>query len=233
MSDFHRAPLFCYGFLGFYVYALGLWLSRYYARDITGGLYLSLLRRGFLILILSLVVSYDPSEHQAPVVSRLFVFSAGVFPSTFITFVRKRLGDYGRQDEDEEALPLGRLRSISIPQQTRLEEEGINTVDDLANYDLARLCERTAYPKELLEKWCDQAILLSRVGPTKYELFRQNSIAQATELVRFVHGEPREGVKGLEQRTGWNCIKELAANVTRETNFRYLEARLEQSPPHT
>ena len=64
-------------------------------------------------------------------------------------------------------LPLTAIDGLSYWVQTRLEEEDIECVQNLATADLVDLILNTKIPPHRIIDWVDQAILLTYLGPEK------------------------------------------------------------------
>jgi hypothetical protein len=224
MNDLHEAPLLCYGFLGFYIYALTLWLGRYFSNDITDSVYISLIRRAFIVMIISLILSYDPnSDAVTSFASKMTVFLIGVFPQTWITVIKKKVEGFSTNEND--IIPLSRIKGLSMWQESRLEEEGINSVEDLVDCDVKELRAKITIKKHVLYKWCDQGMLIRRLDADTYDKLRKSSISSATELVKFVRQADLKGEAGgkeieeLEKATGLSNVRFLADILEGEPNF--------------
>ena len=59
--------------------------------------------------------------------------------------------------------PLSQLDEVDVYERTRLEEEGITSVQALARHDLVDLILSSRIPVPRLIDWVDQAILLQHV----------------------------------------------------------------------
>ena len=62
-----------------------------------------------------------------------------------------------------EDLPLQMVKGINIWKAYRLEEEGIENVQNLATADVTELAVRTHYNFRTLIDWIDQSLLLVRL----------------------------------------------------------------------
>jgi hypothetical protein len=119
------------------------------------------------------------------------VFFVGVFPETGFTFLReflqKRVGP--RLPTLEEKLPLELLDGINIYHRTRLMDEGIDNLENLAHADIIDLMLGTRIPLETLIDWLDQAILMLHLGvgedrANQLAVLRSHGIRTATDLER-------------------------------------------------
>jgi hypothetical protein len=97
--------------------------------------------------------------------------------------------------------PLDAIDGLSIWSQMRLEEEGIESVPNLATADLVDLMLNTKIPSHRLIDWVDQAILLIYLGAEKQEgeggssdslrdQLKKHGIRTATALASVLNGSP-------------------------------------------
>jgi predicted dehydrogenase len=75
------------------------------------------------------------------------------------------------------------LDDIDVYERTRLEEEGITSVQALARHDLVDLILSSRIPIPRLIDWVDQAILHQHLSPD-YGIFRSVGIRTATDFLR-------------------------------------------------
>jgi hypothetical protein len=64
----------------------------------------------------------------------------------------------------EAAQPLHQLDGLTVWHETRLEEEDVENVPNMASVDVVELMLHTQIPMERLVSWIDQAILLTILG---------------------------------------------------------------------
>ncbi len=102
----------------------------------------------------------------------VLAFNIGFFPSLGFAVMREFL--HSRKSVQwmipsmEERLPLDGLDGINIYHRVRLQDEGIENVENLAHADLIDLLLQTRYPLPTLADWVDQAILYLHVRCTVY-----------------------------------------------------------------
>jgi len=120
---------------------------------------------------------HDPSGAWGDVrwqgyVLLLLAFSIGFFPSLGFAvireFLRSRKSVQSMIPSLEEPLPLDGLDGINVYHRARLQDEGIDNVENLAHADLVDLVLQTRFPLPTLVDWVDQAILYLHAGRTLY-----------------------------------------------------------------
>lgn len=67
----------------------------------------------------------------------------------------------------ETKLPVSNLDGLTVWHESRLEEEDIENVPNMATADILDLTINTRLPADRLVDWVDQAILLTAIGPEK------------------------------------------------------------------
>jgi hypothetical protein len=164
-------PLASYDFLlyaviGAYTFNLGMLVRRMYLIDVTEHVYWGAINRLLLTCGLALAVhggsevfgiSADKPFAQAGYF--IIAFIPGVFLTVLKKWARKRLQDDGKVADE---LPIQMVQGIDIWKEERLEEEGIESVQNLATADVLSLAVKTHYPMRTLIDWIDQAIIILR-----------------------------------------------------------------------
>lgn len=157
-----------YGILGAYFFALSMLFRRYVRADLGPKAYTHVAVRQLLTVILVWVVSVPtalwnslPAGGEA--VLLVFSFVIGIVPDTALALIQ----DYLRNQtlltnvvpslrEDQ---PLSDLEGVTLYDQARFLEEGIENVPSLAHHNLLDLMLRTRLPTARLVDLVDQAIL--------------------------------------------------------------------------
>lgn len=163
-----RLETFNFGFLGAYFFSLNLIFRRYVRTDLTPKAYthvtVRLLVTFIVVWVVSLLplISSDPNEEVSWVLLVL-AFLVGIFPETGITLTQdvlhKTLGRGRIFPSLEEKDPLDNLEGINVYDRTRLLEEGIENIENLAHYNPIELMLRTHFPTARLVDLFDQSIL--------------------------------------------------------------------------
>jgi hypothetical protein len=199
-----------FAFLGAYFFGLQALFRRFVRRDLGPNAFLSFSNRIVLSVIGTwvLVVCYAlganatipellaPSPPSTKYGLLVTAFVIGVFPRTLwqvitaaltkVTFVKLAVPSV------EAKQPLDDLDGLTIWHESRLEEEDIENVPNMATADVVDLVLHTQIPADRLVDWVDQAILLKTLGPeletdlsrTRRGRLRIRGIRTATQLVR-------------------------------------------------
>jgi hypothetical protein len=130
----------------------------------------------------------------------------------------------GQKDDDElrEKSPLSRLDDVDIQDRTRLEEEGITSIQALARHDLVDLILSSRIPVPRLIDWVDQAVLQQHV-PGDVALLRKVGIRTATDYLQ-VCANPKARAELSEALAHKSAIKIhlLRTVLERDEWVRYL-----------
>ena len=98
----------------------------------------------------------------------IFAFIIGIFPETGVNFIAETLRErkFFRKvvPSLKEKQSLSALEGISLYDRTRLMEEGVENIENLAHHDLIDLIVHTRIPVPRLVDWVDQAILYLHLG---------------------------------------------------------------------
>src|SRR6266567_59278 len=170
-----------YAFIGVYLFNLGSVVRRIYLGDLNEQVFWGAINRLWLSMGLALVAlkSGLPANAEASVYFAIG-FLANIFLDWVLTNALKVLNLGKPKSED---LPLQMVKGINIWKEYRLEEEGIENVQNLATSDVTELTVRTHYNFRTLIDWIDQAILLTRLTSNQVAIFATQATAiSAIEL---------------------------------------------------
>lgn len=200
-------------FLGAYFFGLQQLFRRFARRDLGPNALLSFAIRIILAFIATwvatacyaLVTSTSlPTllgETASPPGLLVLAFTLGVFPRILWQLVTavltKSLKLKVAIPSFESKQTLSELDGLTIWHESRLEEEDIENVPNMATADVVHLMLHTQTPAVRLIDWVDQAILLKVLGPEKrdatagraYSYLRARGIRTATQFL-YVLGSP-------------------------------------------
>ncbi|WP_436716166.1 hypothetical protein U8335_00525 [Roseiconus lacunae] len=178
------APILA-GMLGWYVHLFATTLYRSRQGDVVStGIQSLMVQRFFLVIGIAMVTRYAYSGGEGAGAIPLFLlFVAGVFPTTALRFIGAFIDK--SISSVEEPASLTQLPIIPFSKVSRLSEEGISDVVDLANMDIDRIADLTAIRKSDLAHWADRARLASVVGANGYAQLRTRC-RTASEFLRRV-----------------------------------------------
>ena len=202
-SQVQRNSLMFFGiaFLGAYLWGLQQIIIRYFRNDLAPGVYYNLGVRMIFAAIIALLtyqmihaVGLDPSGDEAGIGIGLLpatAFLIGIFPQRAIRYMTERINIFSSTAEPSvNAIPLETIQGISVDDKLRLVEEGVDSVNDLANADVVRLLFTTPYTTSQLVDWMLQAKLCVLVGVDIKELQAQ-SVRSARDLKMYTEGGKR------------------------------------------
>jgi hypothetical protein len=213
----NAAELPMMAFLGVVVFNYGHILRRLYVWDVTTHVFWNALHRTWLVVAVAVVLTGSMSfvipaggtaagtwiSWPAPFFALGFIINPvlrGVLDRAQDRFQIKQL----RVDE----LPLSLIQGMSFWHQYRLEEEGVENVQNLATCDLIDLAFATRYNLRTLLDWVDQAILIHRMGVKATKLREIGFISGAIDMAwaspqnaRSSTGLPEQIAKTVETET--------------------------------
>jgi len=182
-----------YAFLGAYTFGITLLFRRYARSDIKPSAYANFTVRTVSAVVLAWVVQFILPEAKTSNAVLVVAFFVGFFPDTGVTaikeFVKKIMPSKSDIPSITEKFPLNRLDGINIYHRTRLIEEGIENIENLAHSDLINLMLQTRIPLSTLIDWVDQSILYLHIlkGERKEDQdllkLRSFGIRSATDII--------------------------------------------------
>ncbi|MBX2868124.1 MAG: hypothetical protein KTR18_05590 [Acidiferrobacterales bacterium] len=193
-----------YAFLGAYFFSVQMLFRRYIRNDLRVSAYVSVCLRIILAVIGTWVatkaVIVATGEETQPASSGMLLlgFAIGVFPPIAWQLIRTGLGHLPWIPETlvpslRSNMPVGELDGLTIWHESRLEEEDIENVPNMASVDLVELFLNTKIPPERIVDWVDQAILYTLIGKNTNQLgdgeqsikqsLQQHGIRSATALI--------------------------------------------------
>lgn len=173
-----------YSFIGVYLVNLGTIVRRVYLGDLNEQVFWGAINRLWLSVGLGVVVR--AVIDNAPMVAYFAIgFLANIVLEGLLILAAKALNINKPKTED---LPLQMVKGINMWKEYRLEEEGIENVQNLATADVTELTVRTHYNFRTLLDWIDQAILLTRL--TSDQVRTLASQATAVSAIEFAAASP-------------------------------------------
>lgn len=177
-----------YAFLGAYFFSLQMLFRRYVLRDLRASAYVAVALRIILAVLGTwvLVQAWNAGEQLAaqptdgndvlPVVA----FVIGVFPAVAWQYVQSvvkkvTLASIAVPSLNTQ-LPISDLDGLTVWHQSRLEEEDIENVPNMATANLVDLMLNTRVPSDRIIDWVDQAILYTQIGADEDQLVRRQRL---------------------------------------------------------
>jgi len=234
-----------YGFwcwLGAYIHAIDRTVRHYLSHDLSPNVYIYAARRFIVSFVVGSIVGlgmgvlgeaaridFDTNLTVVYIVA----FGVGLFPDRGIRWIRTMLNRFLRQkDSILEQKPLTLIDGIGEWQQGRLDQEGITSVQNLANVSLLSLVVNTPFDVGQIVNWVDQAILISYASPEQAAALNKAGLRSACDVLSAVDGS----MKNLCEATGLkeselqvlNLALESAASVPLVARFRRNAKRYRQ-----
>lgn len=163
MTITHRSmAVFTFSILGSYIAGVQYIYRRFATIDLTPSNFFSIGIRMMAGAMVALLLSWLIPDHY---VSGNFVlviaFLTGIFPERGLTLLLEKVKIFpGGPKSEFKNLPLTTLEGISYLHNQRLEEIGIDNVQNLAQYNFFMLIIKTPFPIRTLVDWVAQAKLV-------------------------------------------------------------------------
>ena len=188
-----------FAFLGAYFFSLQLLIRRFVRKDLGPNAYVSVALR-ILLAMIGIWVANQAVDFTALKLSDTtklaFAFAIGVFPSIawelIIGVVKRIPGIPWALPNLKQGLDLSELDGLTIWHETRLEEEDIENVANMASADIVDLFLNTRFSANRIIDWVDQSILytsITTLDATAAPKFRKRleslGIRSATALLKI------------------------------------------------
>ena len=248
-----------FAFLGAYFFSMQMLFRRYVVRDVSGSAYTSVSIRILLAVIGTWAVlaawaalpalfpglaAFKPFERvpaEAPnglnYGGLVIGFVIGVFPEIAWQIIRDFFARVFKnivlRTFDNE-MPLRMLDGLTVWHETRLAEEDVENVPNMATVEIAQLMLHTPFPPERIIDWVDQAILYTHLGEAKEprETLRKHGIRTASGLLAAHAGSVQKGDDNVFENmlgtaavpavvgAGRSCIRSLLDAIKTEANLK-------------
>lgn len=227
-----------FAFLGAYFFSIQMLFRRYVRSDLRGSAYIAVVMRTVLAVIgiwvlegIAEAASWQTSRSQM----LLLGFAVGVFPVVVWQIIRSvmiKVFRYAMRSLESQ-LPLDGLDGLTVWHESRLEEEDIENIPNMATADVVDLLVRTRLPAERIVDWVDQAILLTYLGPeqasetngngarrrlARHGVRSASSLLSAAEYMR-IRGEFGKFAAVIEDKAGLAAVASLLAAIRTSSNL--------------
>lgn len=229
LSGLPVVPLetFRFAFIGAYFYVLQMLVRRYFQNDLKTNAYVSGTARIVVVLLLVWVMEVLWGAKLEQAERSAIAFVVGVFPDVgwqllvggLKTPIQKLVPSLRSQ------YPLSDLDGLNLWYESRLLEEGIEDLQNLATANLVDVILNTRVPVERLVDWVDQALLflhLDKQGHPSREELRRFGIRTASDLADVVAHHPIV-TERLEQACGAGVVGAILATLRNEPNFFHVK----------
>ncbi len=199
-----HSPLISYGFLGAYFYSIQLLFRRFMQSDLKPTVYIYVTMRVLISFIIVFVFSLltmfgDDDVKIKSEIYCAFAFFVGICPTAGISWIQKKLNRFGfktRKLEDERSLNM--IEGLTIWDEARLLEEGIENVQNLATANITDLIIHTRFNTDRLIDWIDQACLIMHIG-SQITDWRKSGIRTASDFIYAYEEGSKESVMMLSK----------------------------------
>jgi len=162
-----------WGFLGGFVYTSLYMINRFLRKDLYPRVYLYGSFRLLLSIAVAVIIYFlylihpNTNQQTAPASILLACFLAGVAPIQFLyrladTQLSKITGWKRRNVAGNRPITL--IGGINYASAERLDEEGIDSIQEMSLCDPVDVAIKTKYPESVVRDWRDQAILYILTG---------------------------------------------------------------------
>jgi hypothetical protein len=182
------------GFLGAYIYGVGVLVRRFFASDLYPSAFLQMIERMITVFVISLVLTIlvpiatvvlpgasglnvpfsglpaDPNTGKpidgATAMAAALAFTFGIWTRAFFGWLPRLISSMPLKLNDLEnpQASVAELEGVDIWVEGRLSEEGIETVQAMATAAIDRLVRRTYFTTARIACWVDQALLYMHAG---------------------------------------------------------------------
>jgi hypothetical protein len=182
------------GFLGAYIYGVGVLVRRFFASDLYPSAFLEMIERLITVFVVSLVLTIlvpiatvilpgasglsvpfsglpaDPNTSKpldgATALAAALAFTFGIWTRAFFGWLPRLISSLPLRINDLEnpQASVAELEGVDIWVEGRLGEEGIETVQAMATASIDRLVRRTYFTTSRIACWVDQALLYMHAG---------------------------------------------------------------------
>lgn len=188
------ARVLFWGWLGAFIYSFSLCFDRLMGNDLSPKVFIFCCKRSLLALIVgSAITVFVGTAERATGVSldvalghsAVVAFVVGFFPERGMDFLISTLYDVLKLARPGQLgeMSLGEVEGLNIWQQGRLNQEGIENLQNLALCDILQLVIRTNFPAATIVDWIDQAIFKSVGSRFQEEKLKTVGIKTASDLI--------------------------------------------------
>ena len=188
-----------FGFLGAYFYILQMLVRRYFQNDLRTHAYVNATMRVVVVLVTVWVLAEAMPAQTLTRYRVALSFVVGVFPQVGWQVIVEwvKIPFKASVKSLESSYPLSDLDGLSTWYESRLLEEGIEDMQNLATCNMVDAMLNTRIPIERLVDWVDQSLLNLHLPPDTSirTTLREYGIRSATDLEDAFTAEGDEAAK--------------------------------------
>ena len=233
-----------WGWTGAYIYAFHMIWRRFLAYDLTPNVYVFAANRFALSMVIGVISGIgigmlsettNPTIDSKLTIIYMALFFIGFFPERgldwLVVTVQRTTGD---QSVISKETRLSELEGLSIWHQSRLKQEGLENVQNLATADIPALIIGTPFSVGQIVDWIDQALLImyadSNSNKNMYNILETTGIRCASDFIAVASHEDR--INQLAEATviDVNRLRMLffavqsATNIQATAHYRWLNS---------
>jgi hypothetical protein len=230
-----------FAFLGAYFFSIQMLFRRYVRRDLRATAYVAVSLRIILAVIGTWVAVTAVSVLQlktSPDLLLVIGFVIGAFPPVVWQVIQATLKKFGPTlvlPSLQSEIPLSDLDGLTVWHQSRLEEEDIENVPNMATADIVELMLNTRLAPDRIIDWVDQAILYTHLGPERQskapessrQKLRAQGIRTASALVEVYNlaasAEDRGSFQKVLRDSDYSPVRSLVEAVGTNPNLRLIQ----------
>ncbi len=197
-----------YAFLGAYFFSIQMLFRRYIREDLGANAYVAVSLRIVLAVIavwiaqtaavpLGFEITTADGEYKEEFL--ILAFAIGVFPKILMQLVKGVMKKVPGvkialpSAGTDKAMQLSLLDGLTIWHESRLEEEDIENIPNMATADIVELMLSTRFPPYRIVDWVDQSILYRHVdNEIARKILRRKGIRCASALVAIYEDDPQK-----------------------------------------
>jgi len=189
------------GVIGAYVFNMGVAIRRSFMADLTKNVYWASVNRVVLSAGLAVAVYFGFGTHA------MVCFAIAFFPRLFLTMLRKQATKLlGVPNSAVQELDIQLVQGIDVWKEERLEEEGIESVQNLATADVLDLAVKTHYPMRTIVDWIDQAIFIQRFPFAFSAMQKAGFSVSAIDLALLSSSTDDQVIREMAEKSGVNVL---------------------------
>lgn len=225
-----------FGFIGAYFYTVQMVVRRFFQDDLKADAYINALQRIVAVALIVSVLSFVWPESWSEDALVTVAFFIGIFPQIGIDLLWELIKSFGvakLRPSMTSDYPLSELDGLNVFYESRMLEEGIEDMQNLATADLVSLMLTTRIPLGRLIDWIDQSCLYLRLPPNEQggaqdrEILRCFSIRSATDLEQATKDASGAALRAAIDRHsthGDGRIDAMLATLATEPNLTHVRA---------
>lgn len=225
-----------FSFMGAYLYFLQTLMRRYFQADLRAGAYVSGYIRLVSALIVAAVLQASLFSQMPAEAAMVTAFVIGWFPDVglkwLLRFASRRLR--GTVPSLDPAYPLNRLDGLNVWYESRLLEEGIEDLQNLATAKLVDVLLHTRVPVARLVDWVDQAVLLIHLPPEPADADQKGFTARtrASHATKIGEDHRRAALRRCGVRSATSLLRALHPGLDDAERTRLLrQLETDHFPP--